>query len=112
MIIKDVGSCLKFKHKGPLQILELVLAGQVQEICATHKNHLCRFAYNFLQHIFKGSGTKICMDSYSQNANKSTSSDANQSELTEDMLPILTVSSAEFHCRSNHSKKEEKSIHK
>ena len=112
MIIKDVGSCLEFKRKGPLQILELVLAGQVQEICSTHKDHLCRFAYYFIQHIFNGSGTKICMDSYYQSANKSTSSDANQSELTEDMLSILTVSRAEFHCGSNHAKKEEKSIHK
>ena len=57
MIIKDVGSGLNFKRKGLLQILELVLSGRVQEVCVTHKDRICRFAYDLLQHIFKRSGT-------------------------------------------------------
>ena len=116
MVIKDVGSGLNFKRKGLLQILELVLAGQVQEVCVTHKDRLCRFAYDLLQYIFKGSGTKIFVDSHAQHAHGSTSSDVNQSELAEDILSIITVFGAKLYGSrsgaSKRAKKEEKNINK
>ena len=107
-IIKDVGSGLNFKRKGLLQVLELVLAGQVQEVCITHKDRLCRFAYDLLKHIFKRSSTKIVVDSFDKD---STSGDdgTNESELAEDIISIITVFGAKLHgSRSGAAKRAKK----
>ena len=107
MIIKDVGSGLNFKRKGLLQVLELVLAGQVREVCVTHKDRLCRFAYDLLKHIFKRSSTKIVVDSCDKD---SPSNDGiNESELAEDIISIITVFGAKLHgSRSGAAKRAKK----
>ena len=107
-VVKDVGSGLNFKHKGFLQILELCLAGKVQEVCVTHKDSLCRFAYDLLKHIFKRGDTRICVDSQDQSANESTSSDVNQSELAEDIISIITVFGAKLYRSRNGAAKRAK----
>lgn len=95
-VIKDVGSGLNFKRKGLLQILELSLAGQVREVCVTHKDRLCRFAYDLLEHIFKRNNTKIRVDAQ-DNENETSASNSNESELAEDILSIITVFGAKLH---------------
>ena len=105
-VVKDVGSGLNFKRKGLLQILELCLAGQVQEVCVTHKDRLCRFAYDLLKHIFKRSGAKICVDSQDDD---STITTTDESELAEDIISIITVFGAKLHgSRSGASKRAKK----
>jgi predicted site-specific integrase-resolvase len=101
VLIKDVGSGLNFKRKGLKKVLELSMAGRVQEVCIAHKDRLCRFAYDLIEYILNKHGVKIIVDA--QIAVPSL-----QQDLCDDLLSIVTVFGARVYgSRSGSSRRKQ-----
>ena len=89
-VISDYGSGLNFKRKGLRQILDLAYKGELEEVVVTYKDRLCRFGFELIEYILKTqSNAKIVVL-----GNNSTSQ---ESELSTDLLSIITVFSARMH---------------
>jgi putative resolvase len=86
-LLSDIGSGVNFKRPGLKTLLERASKGIVSEVVVTHKDRLCRFAFDLLQHILTLHSTKLVVL-----FNESTS---DEQELSEDILAINTV----FICR-------------
>ena len=95
-IIKDIGSGLNFKRKGLQTILDIAIAGDLAEVVVTHRDRLCRFGFELIEGIIsKHSDGKIVV------LDKPKTSP--ESELTTDLISIITVFSARLHGLRNHS---------
>ena len=89
-IISDYGSGLNFKRKGLKDILDLAYQGKLEEVVVTYKDRLCRFGFELIEYIVESqSNAKIVVLN-----NSSTSA---ESELSSDLLSIITVFSARMH---------------
>jgi predicted site-specific integrase-resolvase len=86
-LLSDISSGVNFKHPGLKTLLERASRGIVSEVVVTHRDRLCRFAFDLLQYIFSLHSAKLMVL-----FNESTS---DEQELTEDILAINTV----FICR-------------
>lgn len=86
-LLSDIGSGVNFKRPGLKALLERASKGFVSEVVVTHKDRLCRFAFDLLQYILTLHSAKLVVL-----FNESTS---DEQELTEDILAINTV----FICR-------------
>jgi predicted site-specific integrase-resolvase len=86
-LISDIGSGINFKRPGLKTLLERSSCGAVSEVAITHRDRLCRFAFDLLSHIFSLNATKLVVL-----FDKSTS---DEHEFAEDILAINTV----FICR-------------
>lgn len=86
-IITDIGSGLNFARKGLKTILDEAIRGNIQEIVVAHKDRLCRFGFEIIEHIIKtySKGRILVLN----HTNLSP-----ESELAKDVLQILTVFSA------------------
>lgn len=104
-VISDYGSGLNFKRKGLLQILDLAFQGKIEEIVVTYKDRLCRFGFEIIEYILeKQSNARIvvlCIGSTSP-----------ETELSTDLLSIITVFSTRMHGLRKYKNKikEDKSI--
>ena len=97
-IIKDVGSVLNFSRKGFKTVLELAIAGLVDEVVVAHKDRLCRFGFELVEHIVgKYSRTQIVV------LNDETR--GAEAELANDILQVLTVFAAKANGRRKYSNK-------
>jgi len=86
-LISDIGSGINFKRKGLQTLLEQSCKGLVGEIVVTHRDRLCRFAYELLKYVFSLNSTKLVV--------LFDDSTTDEHELSEDILAINTV----FICR-------------
>jgi hypothetical protein len=89
-IISDYGSGLNFKRKGLLKIMDLAYKGELQEVVVTYKDRLCRFGFDLFEHIFKTQSDASILV-------LNQSSGTAESELSSDLLSIITVFSARMH---------------
>lgn len=86
-VIKDIGSGINFKRNGLQKLIKLSLNGKLDEVIISHRDRLCRFAFELIEWLFSLNGTKLTtIDSI----NKSDSD-----ELAEDVIAIIQV----FACR-------------
>ena len=83
-VIPDIGSGLNFKRKGLQTLLEQVIQGLVQDVVVMHKDRLCRFGGDLLDHIFEKTGTKLVV--YGKEVNTTDTQ-----ELADDLLAVTTV---------------------
>jgi excisionase family DNA binding protein len=106
-IIFDYGSGLNFKRKGLQYILDEAIKGEIKELVVTYKDRLCRFGFDIIQYIIeKQSNAKIvvlCSDRKSP-----------ESELSQDLLSIITVFSTRIHGLRKYKSqiKEDQILHK
>ena len=85
-IITDIGSGLNFKRKGLRTILDLCFAGRLKELRLSHKDRLCRFAFDLLRWVFARHGVEVHVDD---------GADASpRDEFCEDLLSVITVFAA------------------
>ena len=86
-IIQDIGSGINWKRTGLKTILESAMQGKLSEVVVTHRDRLCRFAFELVKWILEEQGVKLMV------LNEETQSD--EQELAEDLLSIIHV----FSCR-------------
>ena len=97
-VITDIGSGLNFKRTGLNKILEKVVRGQVRNLYVSHKDRLCRFAFDLIDFICTRHGTTIIV---AEDGDQKTP----ESELAEDVLSIITVFGARLYGgRGKHGK--------
>jgi len=87
-IIKDVGSGINWKRKGLLSLLDRSLRGEIEEVVVFHRDRLCRFAFELIEHIFTAKGTRLMV-------HKQDDLESNERELADDVMAIIHV----FSCR-------------
>lgn len=58
-IYTDIGSGMNFKRKKFLKLLEEVQNNEIESVTIAHKDRLCRFGYDLIEHIFKQNNVKI-----------------------------------------------------
>lgn len=84
-VIKDIASGINWKRPGLLSILERARKGLVKEVVVTHRDRLCRFAFELVEHVLRASGCRVLV------LNQSDQPGGSESELKDDLLAILTV---------------------
>jgi len=87
ILLKKYPTYELIKRKGLQTLLERSCKGLVGEIVVTHRDRLCRFAYDLLKHVFTLHSTKLMV--------LFDDSTTDEHELSEDILAINTV----FICR-------------
>jgi predicted site-specific integrase-resolvase len=93
-VFSDVGSGLNFKRKGLLSLLELAFEGRLRSVHVAHKDRLCRFAFDLLEHVFRRHGAQIVVDAHDGDAAAAASPEL---ELAEDVLAVVTVFGARLY---------------
>lgn len=95
-IISDIGSGINFKRKGLLSILDFAMQGKLKDVVVAHKDRLCRFGFEILEHIFKYTGATITII-------EDTKEDPSE-DLSRDIMSIITVFSARYHGSRKYNK--------
>jgi|KBSSwiStaDraftv2_1062776.scaffolds.fasta_scaffold193444_3 putative resolvase len=105
-LIKDIGSGLNWKRKGFTSILERSYQRDIEEVVVTHKDRLCRFAFELVEWIFSKHDTKIVVLGSDINVD-----DTESGELAEDLLSIVTIFTARHNgLRSAENRKRRREI--
>lgn len=88
-LVTDVGSGINWKRKGLQTILDGAYKGTIDEVVVAHKDRLCRFAFELVEHIF--GICKVRLVVLNSEDNKSS-----EQELADDLLAIVHV----YACRN------------
>ena len=88
-IVRDIGSGLNFKRKGLRSLLQRLLAGDKLTLVVAHRDRLARFGFELLQFLVESNGGEIVV--LDRPVHSPTT------ELTQDLLTILTVFSCRMH---------------
>ena len=85
----DIGSGINWKRPKFNKILELAKDGLVEEVVVAHRDRMCRFAFELVEHILELHQVKLLV------LNNEEHSD--EREISEDILSILQV----YICKQN-----------
>ena len=84
-LVTDCGSGINWKRQGLKTILEWAMSGALEKVVVTHRDRLCRFAFELLQFIFERCKVELVV------LNEETSSPTTEQELADDILSIIQV---------------------
>ena len=87
-LVTDIASGINFKRPGLKKILDSCLQGTVGRVVVAHKDRLCRFGFDLLDHLVRKAGGTIIV--VQQDEGQSS-----EQELAEDLMAIVHV----FSCR-------------
>ena len=84
VVFSDCASGLNFKRKGLLSLLQLAFERRLRIVRIAHRDRLCSFAYDLVEHVLRKHGAEIVVeaDDLPPSAER---------ELAEDVLAIITV---------------------
>lgn len=98
-IIKDIGSGLNYTKPGLKKLIHLICTEQCDTIVVNYKDRLIRFGFDLLNEVCQEHHVKIVI------INQTDELDY-YSELTEDIISVITVFSAKLYGkRSHHNEK-------
>lgn len=99
VVFSDCASGLNFKRRGLASILQLAFERRLRIVHIAHKDRLCRFAYDLIEHVLRVHGATISVEADDvQSA---------EQELTEDVIAVITVSGARLYgSRSGRARKQ------
>jgi putative resolvase len=86
-IVSDIGSGINWKRPGFNRILDEAMRGNVEEVVVAHRDRMCRFAFELVEHTLKNCGCKITIQPH-QDLEVPKSDEV---ELRDDLLAIVTV---------------------
>ena len=87
-VVSDVASGINFKRKVLSSILDACIQGIVGEVVVAHRDRMCRFGFDLVNHMVAKAGGKITV--IDDQRDKST-----EQELAEDLLSIVHI----YSCR-------------
>lgn len=90
VVVSDIASGINWKRKGLRTLLELADAGDIGEVVVAARDRLCRFAFEFVEHVLGTRGVKVTVLDSSADTTE-------EQELADDLLGIVQV----FCCRKN-----------
>ena len=97
-MITDHGSGMSFRKRGLRKLLRMILAGQVASITLTHRDRLVRFGFELIAYICELFGVEIIILHDEKSLDDSM-------QLSQDVLEIITVFSAQLYGKRSHSKR-------
>ena len=62
VVFRDCGSGLNFKRKGLLSLLQLAFERRLRVVRVAHRDRLCRFAFDLLEHVFQVHGARVSVE--------------------------------------------------
>ena len=89
-VVTDVASGINWKRRGLLSVLDRAMSGGVSELVVAHRDRLCRFAFDLLEHVFRRAGCRVVV-LYKSDAGTGGDGDGPDAELRDDLLAIVTV---------------------
>ena len=96
-VVTDIGSGINFKRPGLQKIIDIAIKDQLNSVVVTYKDRLCRIGYDLIEHILsKYSNAAIIVE------NKTVASA--QTEITEDLIEIVTVYASKIHGKKSYTK--------
>jgi predicted site-specific integrase-resolvase len=98
--IQEIGGGMNFKRKKFLSLMSRISTGEIKELLVAHKDRLCRFGFDFFEHMAIENGCKIKV------VNQESLSP--QQEMVEDLMAIIHT----FSCRLYGLRKYKKKIKK
>lgn len=97
-VVTDIGSSINYNKKGLNQLIDMVVASEVEKIVVLYKDRLLRFGYELIENLCSKYGTTI---EIIDNTEKT-----GEQELVEDLVRIVTVFSCKLQGRrANKAKK-------
>jgi predicted site-specific integrase-resolvase len=98
-IVSDIGSGINYSRKNFLKLIDRVIRGDIEEIVVSHKDRLCRFGFELIEHICRTNETKLVV---------LFEEDITQEEdIARDIISIVTVYSAKINGKRRYSKIKE-----
>lgn len=101
-VYTDIGSGLNCKKRGLIALVKLLLTGRVKELTLTYKDRLLRFGSELIFLICDFYHVKVTI--LNDDGTKGV-----ETQMTEDILAILTVFSARMHGARAHSNRRKSS---
>lgn len=89
-VFRDCASGLNFKRKGLQALLELAFKGRLRKLHIAHRDRLCRFAYDLLEHILTRHGVQVVVDAHDEDPTP-------EQDLADDVLQVITVFGARLY---------------
>lgn len=97
-VVTDIGSGINYNKKGLNQLIDMIIASEVEKIVVLYKDRLLRFGYELIENLCSKYGTTI---EIIDNTEKTE-----EQELVEDLVQIVTVFSCKLQGRrANKAKK-------
>jgi len=96
-VVSDIGSGINWNRKGLQTILEHALKGNLSELVVAHRDRLCRFAFELLEHILILCRVKLVVL-------QNDTHESSEQELAQDILSIVHVYSCRNMGRRRYSK--------
>ncbi len=97
-VVTDIGSGINYNKKGLNQLIDRIVASEVEKIVVLYKDRLLRFGYELIENLCSKYGTTI---EIIDNTEKT-----GEQELVEDLVQIVTVFSCKLQGRrANKAKK-------
>ena len=91
-IVKDIGSGINWKRVGFTSLLDRIMHGDVEEVVVSHRDRLCRFAFDLVKHVFENAGCKLVVhDETARGKDGLGELESAETELRDDLLAIVTV---------------------
>lgn len=85
--ISEIGGGMNFKRKRFLRLMDEIQQGKISKLIIAHKDRLCRFGFEYFEHMAKECGCEIVVVNHE--------SLSPQKEMVEDLLSIIHT----FSCR-------------
>ncbi|WP_094606378.1 IS607 family transposase [Sporomusa silvacetica] len=90
-VVTDVGSGINYNKKGLNQLIDMIVASEVEKIVVLYKDRLLRFGYELIENLCSKYGTAI---EIIDNTEKTE-----EQELVEDLVQIVTLFSCKLQGR-------------
>jgi predicted site-specific integrase-resolvase len=83
-VFREVSSGIDFRRPALRALIGQVISGHVRHVYVTHRDRLCRVAYDLLEFVFQSHGCEVIVDPIPEDPDANT-------ELTNDIIDIMTM---------------------
>lgn len=97
-VLSDIGSGLNWKRKNLQRILRCVMQGKVKRLVVSHKDRLCRFAFELIAFICREHNTELVVHHSAE--------EGSHQELIEDLMAVTHVFSSKLYGKRNTGKRK------